>query len=79
MSAEIAVPPDLWTDATPGAVSAWLYQDGDDIADGSIVAEVMNGKVTYEITAPAAGKLVIEVPAESEIALGQRIGRVESS
>jgi pyruvate/2-oxoglutarate dehydrogenase complex dihydrolipoamide acyltransferase (E2) component len=78
MSWEIRVPPDLWPDQENGAISAWLFNDGDQIAEGTVVAEVMNGKVSYEITAPGAGVLIIELPGESEIALGQRIGRVEA-
>lgn len=72
----ILIPATLWDDDSPGVISTWLFEDGDAVAEGAVVAEVMNEKVSFEITAPAAGRLSIEVPAEAEVALGQRIGAV---
>jgi len=72
----ILIPTALWDDDSPGVISTWLFEDGDRVAEGAVVAELMNEKVSFEITAPAAGILRIEVPAEAEVALGQRIGAV---
>lgn len=72
----ILIPATLWDDDSPGVISTWLFEDGDTVTEGAVVAELMNEKVSFEITAPAAGRLSIEVPAEAEVALGQRIGAV---
>lgn len=76
MSTPILVPAGLWDDDSPGVISTWLFDDGDNVTQGAVVAELMNEKVSFEITAPASGTLSIEVPAEAEVMLGQRIGAV---
>jgi pyruvate/2-oxoglutarate dehydrogenase complex dihydrolipoamide acyltransferase (E2) component len=79
MTGEITVPSDLWDDGSTGVISTWLFSSGDTVREGTVVAEVMNGKVSFEVTAPATGTLIIELPAEAELALGQRIGRIEAT
>lgn len=74
----ITVPTDLWDDDSPGVITTWLFEDGDQVTEGAIVAEVMNEKVTFDIAAPAAGTLVIEAAAESEVLQGGTIGKVEA-
>ncbi|MFV3128911.1 lipoyl domain-containing protein [Niveispirillum sp. KHB5.9] len=72
----ILIPATLWDDDSPGVISTWLFEDGDAVTQDAVVAEVMNEKVSFEIMAPATGTLSIAVPAEAEVALGQRIGAV---
>ncbi|MEM8696553.1 MAG: lipoyl domain-containing protein [Pseudomonadota bacterium] len=74
---DIHIGHDLWDDDSPGVISAWLYEDGEVVAEGSVIAEVMNEKISFEIIAPAGGKLAIDVEAEAEIALGQKIGSIQ--
>lgn len=73
----ILIPATLWDDDSPGVISTWLFDDGETVSEGAVVAELMNEKVSFEVTAPATGRLSVEVPAEAEVALGQRIGAVE--
>ncbi|MFV3077415.1 lipoyl domain-containing protein [Niveispirillum fermenti] len=73
----ILIPTGLWDDDSPGVISTWLFDHGDKVAEGAVVAELMNEKVGFEITAPAGGTLSIEMPAEAEVVQGQRIGAVE--
>lgn len=75
----ILVPADLWDDESPGVISSWLFDSGDQVAKGAVIAEVMNEKISFEILAPCSGKLVIETEAETEIELGQRLGHIEPS
>lgn len=75
---EIRIPLDCWDDESEGAISAWFYDDGDKVAAGDVVCEVMNEKVSTEITAPAAGVLKIEVPAETPVSKGAVIAKIES-
>lgn len=72
----ILIPVTLWDDDSPGVISTWLFDAGDIVPAGAVVAEIMNEKVSFEITAPAAGRLAIDIAAEGEVALGQRIGAI---
>lgn len=74
---DVAVPTDLWNDDAEAAISAWLYQDGESVQAGAIIAEIMVEKTTFELHAPAAGVLRIVVPAEASVLKGQLVGRVE--
>jgi pyruvate/2-oxoglutarate dehydrogenase complex dihydrolipoamide acyltransferase (E2) component len=71
----VTVPADLW-DAGDGAISAWLYADGDFVKAGTVLAELMVEKVSFELFAPATGTLNILVPAEERIAPGQAVARI---
>ncbi|OGS51704.1 MAG: biotin attachment protein [Erythrobacter sp. RIFCSPHIGHO2_12_FULL_63_10] len=76
---EIIVPTDLWDDDSLGVISTWLFEDGDAVSQGDIVAEVMNEKISFDIAAPASGTLAIDVPTESEVSQGDAIGRILSA
>lgn len=73
---DITIPEKLWDDDSAGVISSWLYEDGDIVSEGAVIAEVMNEKISFEILAPTGGGLTITVPAESEITLGQIIGSI---
>ena len=73
---EIRIPADLWGDGDEAAISAWLYADGEPVRQGSIVAEIMVEKSSYELTAPADGILHILTTAELPVAKGQVVGRI---
>lgn len=73
---DILIADNLW-DEGEAAISAWLYRDGDAVAAGVIVAELMVEKSTFEIVAPAAGTLRILVPAEAPVAKGQVVARID--
>jgi pyruvate/2-oxoglutarate dehydrogenase complex dihydrolipoamide acyltransferase (E2) component len=79
MTGEITVPTDLRDDGSTGVISAWLFSSGDIVRQGAVIAEVMSGKVSFEVEAPSTGTLIIELPVEHELALGQRIGRIEAA
>ena len=76
MMEELKIPDDMWDDDSEGAISAWLYGDGDQVAAGAVVAEVMNEKVTFELLSPWSGRLEIVVQAEEPVQRGQVVGRV---
>jgi pyruvate/2-oxoglutarate dehydrogenase complex dihydrolipoamide acyltransferase (E2) component len=73
---DIVIADNLW-DEGEAAISAWLYQDGDRVAAGAIVAELMVEKSTMEVIAPAGGVLRILVAAEEPVAKGQIVARIE--
>ena len=73
---EVRIPFDLWDDDSEGAISAWLYEEGDRVEAGAIIAEVMNEKVSFELQAPVAGVLAILSPAEEAVRKGQVVARI---
>ena len=76
---EIRVPEGLWNEEEipEGAVSSWLYQDGEAVEEGSTVATIMAEKTEYDITAPMSGTLRIKVEQDSAVTPGSVIGTVE--
>ncbi|HUC22342.1 MAG TPA: 2-oxo acid dehydrogenase subunit E2 [Streptosporangiaceae bacterium] len=55
----------------------WLASDGDEVAEGSPIAEVETSKATQELTAQAAGILRVSVPAGANCEPGDVIARLE--
>lgn len=73
---DITVPAGLWNDGNEAAISAWLYADGDAVAEGAIIAEIMVEKSSFELTAPASGILHISVAAEIPVTAGEVVGSI---
>jgi pyruvate/2-oxoglutarate dehydrogenase complex dihydrolipoamide acyltransferase (E2) component len=73
---DIVIADHLW-DEGEAAISAWLYADGDRVAAGAIVAELMVEKSTMEVIAPATGALRILVAAEAPVVKGQVVARID--
>jgi pyruvate/2-oxoglutarate dehydrogenase complex dihydrolipoamide acyltransferase (E2) component len=77
--ADIVVPEALWdTNRVPeGIVANWFVRDGSAVQAGTTVAELMVEKTTYEIDAPAAGRITILIPKDGAVRPGAVIGRIE--
>lgn len=73
---DVIIPTGLWNDGDEAAISAWLYSDGDNVAEGAVIAEIMVEKSSFELVAPAAGSLTILVPAEEAVRPGQVAARI---
>lgn len=70
--------PQMSEDATAtGVVVTWFAHSGEQVTEGSLVAEIAMDKVDQEIKAPASGVLTIVVPEEQEVAQGAVIARIE--
>lgn len=75
---DIVIPADLWEDEeAEGVITAWLFENGERVDEGTVVAEVMVEKVSYELASPAAGALKILVEAEQPLKPGLVVGKVE--
>ena len=75
---DITVPEGLWTEEDKsGSIVVWLYQDGAQVSEGDVVAELMVEKVTFEIEAPASGTLRIAVEPEVPVQMGARLATIE--
>lgn len=72
----VVVPADLWEEDLDGVISTWLFEEGETVQAGALLAEVMVEKVTYEIVAPAAGRLHILCPAEATVSRGMTIAEI---
>ena len=77
MATDVTVPADLWEDDEETVITNWLANNGDAVAEGALLAEIMTGKVQFEIRAPASGTLRIAQAAESVVAKGAVIGTIE--
>lgn len=58
-------------------VAAWLYPSGARVASGTVIAELMVEKASFELLAPASGTLRIlvapEVPFKADSAIAEII------
>jgi len=73
---DVTVPEHFWDDDSEGVVSAWLFVDGERVAAGAPLAEIMYEKASMELLAPASGVLRIVVPVETAIKRGQIIATI---
>lgn len=78
MSTDVVIPSDLWEDDDQEtAVSSWLVDDGAEVEEGSIIAEIMTEKTQHEITAPASGTVEIVQAVEEPCKKGDVIARIK--
>ncbi len=76
MSLDIRVPDDLWDGDEEAVLSRWLYRNGSMVEVGSVVAEVMVEKISFEILSPASGSLEVRLQEEEVVLKGAILGRV---
>ncbi len=60
-----------------GALATWVVADGDHVAEGQLIAEVMVDKISGEVTAPAGGRIHLLVAEEQTARQGEAIARLE--
>lgn len=77
---QVRVPADLWdpADTEEGVIANWFCEDGGVVEQGDTVAEVAVEKSTYDITAPATGRITIAVPKDGVVQPGTVIGRIDA-
>jgi pyruvate/2-oxoglutarate dehydrogenase complex dihydrolipoamide acyltransferase (E2) component len=75
MHAEIRLPE---LGATPVVLSVWFADPGDMVFEGDRVVEVRMGAATFDVTAPATGRLVEKLRLPNDmIDAGQVLGLLE--
>lgn len=77
MSAEIRFPEISKDPGASGVVATWFARDGEAVAAGQVVAELMVDKVSVDVEAPVAGVLRTLVEEEGEATQGQVIATIE--
>jgi pyruvate/2-oxoglutarate dehydrogenase complex dihydrolipoamide acyltransferase (E2) component len=60
-----------------GVLATWFVSDGDQVANGQLLGEVMVDKVSGEVLAPAAGQVCLLVAEEQAARQGDVIARVD--
>lgn len=60
-----------------GVLATWFVGDGDQVASGQLLGEVMVEKVSAEVLAPAAGRVRLLVAEDQTARQGEVIARVE--
>jgi pyruvate/2-oxoglutarate dehydrogenase complex dihydrolipoamide acyltransferase (E2) component len=69
--------PDLGC-AEPVRVSAWLVEVGETVREGDRLVELLLPGVTYDVAAPATGRLVeVRSPLNATVATGNVLGEIE--
>lgn len=74
---DVTVPEEIVEPGAEGVISVWLFKTGERVAQGDVLAEVMNAKAATQIEAPATGRLTILVDPEVAIRCGDVIARIE--
>ena len=70
--------PDLQSGDEPVRVSCWLVDVGDDIDEGDRVVEVLIRGITFDVSAPAAGRLTrIEKSFDMPVVPGDILGWID--
>ena len=60
-----------------GVLATWFVRDGDQVASGQLLAEVMVEKASGEVLAPAAGQVRLLVGEDQTARQGEVIARVD--
>lgn len=60
-----------------GVLATWFVSDGEQVASGQLLGEVMVDKVSGEVVAPAAGHVRLLVAEEQAARQGDVIAQVE--
>jgi len=80
---DVVAPADFWKDIDAGTealLDSWLVAEGDRVALGQPVANVVLVKANYEVAAPGAGTIErILVRAEETFAAGQPLAVIRTS
>ncbi|WP_116473170.1 biotin/lipoyl-containing protein [Zobellella maritima] len=77
MSTAIRIPMDLWEEQDEAVITTWLSAEGEAVATGQVIAEIMVQKIQHDILAPASGSLSILKEADEVVAKGDLIGQVQ--
>lgn len=75
MAVEVTMPK-LGLLMTEGVIVQWLKEDGDSVATGEPIVDIMTQKITYQIDAPADGILRRVAQVDETLRIGETIGFV---
>lgn len=71
--------PKLGLTIEEATIREWLKKEGDEVAAGEVIAAIEADKATFEIPAPAAGRIVqILAAADETVEVGANIAIIEA-
>lgn len=73
---DIRVPEGQWETDQEAALATWLYAEGETVAAGVTICEIMVEKSSFEVAAPAGGVLTITAAEDDIVSPGQVIGTI---
>lgn len=76
MATDIIAPDGIWEKETEAVLTSWLFNDGADVQEGNLIAEIMIQKVQHEILAPTSGVLKINRQINDIIEKGAAFGEI---
>lgn len=75
MSVEIKVP-SVGESITTGTLASWLKSNGQSVQEGEMIFELETDKSLIEVPSPSTGVLEILVEADTDVTIGQTVGRL---
>ena len=60
-----------------GVLATWFVSDGDQVAGGQLLGEVMVEKVSGEVVAPTSGRVRLLVSEDQTVRQGEVIAQVD--
>ena len=78
-STEIRVPEGMADEDAEIVLANWLVDEGEQVDEGDVVCELMVTKVTFDVEAPAAGRLEQRATVEDVVAVGALLGVISAA
>jgi len=76
MAISVKVPP-VGESITEVTIANWIRQNGDTVRMDEVIAELESEKATFELTAPAAGKLIVKKQKGDSVPIGEVVCEIE--
>lgn len=76
MSTDVLVPHDLWEEDDEAVITSWLVNDGSEVSESDMIAELMVAKIQYELLAPTSGTLSIQKDIDDVVAKGDCVATI---
>jgi pyruvate/2-oxoglutarate dehydrogenase complex dihydrolipoamide acyltransferase (E2) component len=73
---DVILGPEIMGDQKEAEIVSWLVEDGTEVQNGQAIAVFETGKATFEVSAPAGGKLRILAAKGQVIEVGATIARI---
>jgi pyruvate/2-oxoglutarate dehydrogenase complex dihydrolipoamide acyltransferase (E2) component len=77
VSTTIRVEDIFWEGNAAGVIGTWYVSDGESVAQGALVVDVMYEKAQIGLESPATGRIHILLPAGAEIHKGDVIATID--
>ena len=78
MATAVKVPP-VGESITEVTIANWVRQNGDMVRMDEVIAELESEKATFELTAPAAGRLVVHKQKGDAVPIGEVVCEIDES